>query len=221
MGRTHPWKRQVAMGRAHGLLSTRGLTPTPQTMSRGRQRRCGQGETALEASRGPSPAFLSLLVSISSRSLLTANILPLPRSPQPILCSSESLPLISSLALVLLPSSTCQPHHTQHPGESTSAEEFQWAQTWSRAGGPQPHLEHTRSWWGTVYAGLPSGSSPGASKSLVFVLLPRPGSLLPPFSSLLLSCLNPCSSCDSLPSPVLSGPDKVINRPGQSLPETS
>lgn len=38
------------MGGAHGLTSTYGLTPTlPENVKRGQQR-CGQGETALEAS---------------------------------------------------------------------------------------------------------------------------------------------------------------------------
>lgn len=199
MRRMHLGNGRMAVGEAHGLTCAGGLPTLPQ--GRGAEE-IGQGEAAVEASEGLSPASLSLPVCLLQVSLLIA--LPLAWSPSPFF-PLPSLRHRSQPPVLLPPSSACQPQGTQV--SLSWAEKFSWAQTWSGATPARSAQERV----GTVYAGVPSGSSPGVSEPHAFVLPPPP----PPFSLHL-----PSSSCFHLSLPVtpclpqsLSGPGKVINRP--------
>lgn len=181
------------------------MNPHTPDRVKGGQKTCGREETVLEASGGLSPASLSLLVSVSSRSLLTANILPLPQSPQPGLCSSEYLPLI--LASLLFFSLLLLANHTAYNVQVSPLllKGSDGLRPGAELAAPNP-TRNTQGAGGELYAGLPSGSSPGASKSLVFVLLPPtpsvsshlPSTLLSSFLFFLLTLYLPQS---------LSGPD--------------
>ena len=80
----------------------------------------------------------------------------------------------------------------------------------------QPRPEHTGRGRGTVYAGLPSGSRPGASRPHAF-LLPSPLLSLLTFPP--LSCLHSFSAGASLPppSPFLVQTRSSTDRAGLSL----